>query len=478
VNRTDRTVLALRMRQLLILVATVSGTFCQANFGRPSTRLGLLGDNLGLSPTGESEGRHSLSNFALTEPEIQPNAPFVPQEKVPFVPQHIHETNPVVPQPGCCCVPLNQQCGDSFEEIDYVGTELINPRSKKKEKRKPKEATILTRIVNRPPTSQPHSLCPTGQKSCCYDNNVDLSVLGRTCAPPASGRYSQECDERVTVRPGVKTCGTRDSYNRPLPGLAHGESSPGEFPWACLVLNQNNDFIGSCALIPASSANDNSQGVKVITAAHKLNSLQDYDQLKVRVGEYDASGYNPQTEIQEHEEYSVTRILKHPRFNAGRLSNDIALLYVDRPIDLTHPYVNSACLPSCTEHTYRNNSGVRCWVAGWGKDEFNGEFQFIPHKVDVPLVSQDTCQPQLQRALNGQKAGSGNRFRLGRDEICAGGEEGKDACTGDGGSPLVCQSQSGHWTVVGLVTWGVGCASTVPGVYARVSHFLSWINQN
>merc|ERR1712226_688334 len=46
----------------------------------------------------------------------------------------------------------------------------------------------------------------------------------------------------------------------------------------------------------------------------------------------------------------------------------------------------------------------------------------------------------------------------------------KDACTGDGGSPLVCQGQSGRWTVVGLVTWGVGCASDVPGVYARMSH--------
>merc|ERR1712213_66031 len=46
----------------------------------------------------------------------------------------------------------------------------------------------------------------------------------------------------------------------------------------------------------------------------------------------------------------------------------------------------------------------------------------------------------------------------------------KDACTGDGGSPLVCQRLSGRWTVVGLVTWGVGCASDVPGVYARMSH--------
>jgi serine protease 7 (enterokinase)/suppressor of tumorigenicity protein 14 len=42
----------------------------------------------------------------------------------------------------------------------------------------------------------------------------------------------------------------------------------------------------------------------------------------------------------------------------------------------------------------------------------------------------------------------------------------------------VCQAKSGRWTVVGLVTWGVGCASHVPGVYARVSEFQSWIDAN
>ena len=90
----------------------------------------------------------------------------------------------------------------------------------------------------------------------------------------------------------------------------------------------------------------------------------------------------------------------------------------------------------------------------------------------------NSCNNKLKNALNQQRAGSGNRFSLSQSEICAGGQVGKDACTGDGGSPLVCQGQSGRWTVVGLVTWGVGCASDVPGVYARMSHFTRWIDQN
>merc|ERR1719422_3067693 len=112
------------------------------------------------------------------------------------------------------------------------------------------------------------------------------------------------------------------------------QASPGEFPWTCLVLNQNNDFIGSCAVIPNDSSNNNGRGTrKVVTAAHKLKNIQQNELLKIRVGEYDASGFNPPETVQ-HEEYTVVRLLKHPQFNAGRLSNDIALLYTDRDINL------------------------------------------------------------------------------------------------------------------------------------------------
>merc|ERR1711963_1027396 len=82
----------------------------------------------------------------------------------------------------------------------------------------------------------------------------------------------------------------------------------------------------------------------------------------------------PKKDVQ-HEEYTVVRLLKHPQFNAGRLSNDIALLYTDRDINLNKANVNTACLPSCRDqfsHQFNNGTGVRCWVAGWGKNEVDG----------------------------------------------------------------------------------------------------------
>merc|ERR1711936_499191 len=162
-----------------------------------------------------------------------------------------------------------------------------------------------------------------------------------------------------------------------------------------------------------------------------------------------------------------------------RLSDDIAVMITSRVIDLQHPYVSPACFPSCQEqfdHVFSNGTGARCWTAGWGKDEFSGSFQFIQHKVDVPLVPAAQCNAALKQALNQKKPGVGDRFQLTQGEVCAGTENGKDACTGDGGSPLVCQAQSGRWTVVGLVAWGIGCGSHVPGVYTNVHHYKQWIN--
>ena len=82
----------------------------------------------------------------------------------------------------------------------------------------------------------------------------------------------------------------------------------------------------------------------------------------------------------------------------------------------------------------------------------------------------------------------GPSFLLHPGFICAGGEEGKDACKGnsvfslsssyplwpgDGGSPLVCD-MGGVWQLAGIVSWGVGCGQRdVPGVYVR-SEPASW----
>merc|ERR1739841_257968 len=111
------------------------------------------------------------------------------------------------------------------------------------------------------------------------------------------------------------------------------------------------------------------------------------------------------------------------------------------------------------DHVFSNGTGARCWTAGWGKDEFSGSFQFIQHKVDVPLVPASQCNAALKRALNQKKPGVGDRFQLSLGVVCAGTENGKDACTGDEEALLSAKlsPEGGQW-----LAWWLGGSDAAP----------------
>ncbi|CAA9994379.1 unnamed protein product [Nesidiocoris tenuis] len=283
----------------------------------------------------------------------------------------------------------------------------------------------------------------------------------------------------LTIRPSIKTIPNISTMtkiigtgvqNRLMPGILQPRSCfqsrdndctsfPGEYPWQVAILKkdpQESVYVCGGTLIDHNH---------VLTAAHCIKSYTAYD-LRVRLGEWDV---NHDVEFFPYEERDVSQLTVHPDFYAGTLYNDLAILRLDRPTSSNAPHISPACLPE----PQADFSGARCWTTGWGKDAFGdyGKYQNILKEVDVPVLSHHQCQSQLQQTRLGYD------FKLHPGFICAGGEEGKDACKGDGGGPMVCE-RHGIWSVVGVVSWGVGCGQYgVPGVYVKVQQYLPWIRQ-
>ncbi|XP_016146229.1 transmembrane protease serine 4-like isoform X2 [Sinocyclocheilus grahami] len=103
-------------------------------------------------------------------------------------------------------------------------------------------------------------------------------------------------------------------------------------------------------------------------------------------------------------------------------------------------------------------------VTGWGLLKEKGELPSVLQKASVPLIDRSECsKPSVY--------GSAITPRM----LCAGFLKGNiDACQGDSGGPLVYLSS--RWQLMGIVSWGVGCAREgKPGVYTDVSQLLNWI---
>ena len=123
-----------------------------------------------------------------------------------------------------------------------------------------------------------------------------------------------------------------------------------------------------------------------------------------------------------------------------------------------------ACLPTDSS---RNYAGYTSYVSGWGTTQEGGRISDVLKVTEQTILS--SSDPVCVKGSQDSP--------VPNSKMCA-YKQGTDSCQGDSGGPLVVR-EDGRWTIVGVVSYGIGCARNGnAGVYARVTNYLDWINQN
>ncbi|XP_017791571.1 PREDICTED: trypsin 3A1-like [Habropoda laboriosa] len=197
----------------------------------------------------------------------------------------------------------------------------------------------------------------------------------------------------------------------------------------------------------------------VLTAAH---CMEGFDKKNIKLVLADSD--RPRVD-----KNSITRRIKsvimHEDFHKYTFNNDIAILEMDRPVDV-NGIVRTACLPEDKAIDY---TGATATVVGWGR---TGETEPVSdelRKVNLPILSQEECD----------QAGY-QKNRITENMFCAGYLEGElDACSGDSGGPLHVKGTFGHLEVIGIISWGRGCARPkFPGIYTKLTNYLGWLKDH
>ncbi|HUG84470.1 MAG TPA: serine protease, partial [Euzebya sp.] len=231
--------------------------------------------------------------------------------------------------------------------------------------------------------------------------------------------------------------------------IVSGTPAPdGAYPWMAAFLQDGGQVCGA-SVIAASW---------ILTAAHCV--VDNRGQPSAQPGAV-SFVVNSTNWTQPGQTLTAAQIIPHPNYDPTTTNNDVALIRVNEAAQVTPVRLAGAgdAALEAPPSTPR--------VIGYGTIRSDGPASETLLQVDIDVVDNATCANSYPQ-LNGVTM------------LCAGNPStdsnnpGRDSCQGDSGGPLFAEADGGQ-VQIGVVSFGGECGVNDPGVYARVSTFLDWI---
>ena len=273
------------------------------------------------------------------------------------------------------------------------------------------------------PGSSPHPSPPTTTRSA-----ASSSAARSTCASSAAARRPRS----------VRRLASTDHPPRPPP--AHLRRNPPQASCGSSIFdgNRGTNISGGTPISDSS---------RVLTAAHCAALRKNIDRYKIDVHRHDIADAIDTGASDEHrcaERHDVASIKCHELYDLnGDTDADICLMEITKPTACRRVRVPGA----------RRGARATAAPARWRRS---------PAGATRPAGATTRTSSGRRWCRSGRRRGVSTRWRgtsITPGMICAGYEEGGvDTCGGDSGGPMVVEKAGGGWTLVGITSWGAGCA--------------------